>query len=153
MRKRAWRLAADPILLACLGAVLGFAIALNAQSRYPIAREQRLERRFTMAGTYPRVEVSTVNGSVDFEGAIRNDGVYRLSTHNGQVTLAIPDGSNATVSVSTYNGRYTSSFPVQVTQMGADRRSTFVLGNGSARIEASSFNGNIEFRRPGQPRP
>jgi DUF4097 and DUF4098 domain-containing protein YvlB len=99
------------------------------------------------------VVVSTINGSVDFDGAIRSDGVYRLSTHNGQVTMTIPEGSNATVSVSTQNGRYSSSFPVQVTQMGSDRRITFVLGDGSARIEASSFNGNIGFRRPGQPRP
>jgi hypothetical protein len=68
MMKRAWRLAADPILLACLGTVLGFAIALNAQSRYTIEREQRVERRFTMAGTNPRVEVSTVNGSIRLVG-------------------------------------------------------------------------------------
>lgn len=99
------------------------------------------------------VFASTTNGSIDFTGEIRDDGIYRLSTHNGQVSVAIQEGANATVSVSTYNGRYSSTFPVQVTQMGADRRSTFQIGSGSARIEVSSFNGNISFRRPGQPTP
>jgi hypothetical protein len=99
------------------------------------------------------VLAETTNGSIDFAGAVRNDGVYRLSTHNGQISIAVPEGANATVSVSTYNGRYSSTFPIQVTQMGSDRRFTFLVGNGSARIEASSFNGNISFRRPGEPRP
>ena len=99
------------------------------------------------------VVVSTHNGPIDFVGDVRNDGVYRLSTYNGQVSIAIPEGANATVSVSTNNGRYTSSFPIQVTQMGSDRRFTFEIGNGGARIDASSYNGNISFRRPGQPRP
>jgi hypothetical protein len=95
---------------------------------------------------------STNNGSITFDGPIRNDGVYRLTTHNGQVSVAIPENANATVSVSTYNGRYRSTFPISVSRVGPDRRVTFVVGNGSARIEASSFNGNIEFHRPGQPR-
>jgi hypothetical protein len=67
--------------------------------------------------------------------------------------MAIAEDANATVTVSTFNGRYSASFPIQVTRIGADRRFTFVVGSGSARVEASSFNGNIAFRRPGQPRP
>jgi hypothetical protein len=96
---------------------------------------------------------SSNNGNIEFNGTVRNDGVYSMTTHNGRVSMVIPEDANATVTVSTFNGRYSASFPIQVTRIGADRRFTFVVGNGSARVEASSFNGNIAFRRPGQPRP
>ena len=96
---------------------------------------------------------STTNGNIDFDGPIQNDGVYRLTTHNGRVSMVIAENANATVTVSSFNGRYSASFPIQVTGMGPDRRMRFTVGNGSARVEASSFNGNIAFRRPGQPRP
>jgi DUF4097 and DUF4098 domain-containing protein YvlB len=99
------------------------------------------------------LQASSTNGNIDFGGPIRDGGVYRLTTHNGRVSMAIAEDANATISLSTFNGRYSASFPIQVTRMGPDRRFTFVLGSGSARIEASSFNGNIAFRRPGQPRP
>jgi DUF4097 and DUF4098 domain-containing protein YvlB len=96
------------------------------------------------------VLATSTNGNIEFDGPIRSDGRYRLTTHNGRVTVGVQEGANATVTVSTYNGRYTSSFPVSITETGPDRRYTFVIGTGSARIEASSFNGNIEFRRPGR---
>ena len=96
---------------------------------------------------------SSTNGNIDFDGPIQNDGVYRMTTHNGRVSMVIPENANATVTVSSFNGRYSASFPIQVTGMGPDRRMRFTIGNGSARVEASSFNGNIAFRRPGQPRP
>lgn len=97
------------------------------------------------------VVASTVNGRIDFDGPIRDDGSYRFSSHNGRVTITVQEGANATVSVSTYNGNFATDFPVSITGMGSDRRFTFVLGTGSARIDASSFNGNVELRRPGQP--
>lgn len=94
------------------------------------------------------VAASTVNGSVDFDGPIRAGGHYRLSSHNGRVTLTVQEGASATVTVGTFNGTFRSAFPVSLTETGADRRFTFVIGGGSARIEASSFNGNVELRRP-----
>jgi hypothetical protein len=98
------------------------------------------------------VLATTTNGNIDFDGPIRPDGRYRLTTHNGRVAITVQEGADATVNVSTYNGRYRTTFPISVTETGPDRRFTFVIGSGSARIEASSFNGNIEFRRPGEPR-
>src|SRR2546426_257105 len=61
------------------------------------------------------VDVSTVSGDVLYQGTIKDAGHYRFSTHNGDVTLAVPEKTNATVSVATFNGDFDSSFPVSVT--------------------------------------
>jgi DUF4097 and DUF4098 domain-containing protein YvlB len=95
------------------------------------------------------VDVNTVSGSVLYEGSIRDAGHYRFSTHNGDVTLAIPEKANATVSVATFNGDFDSSFPVSVTGT-TKHRFGFTIGTGSARLELETFNGDIKLRRPGK---
>lgn len=96
------------------------------------------------------VEASTVNGSVSYEGVISSGGRYHLSTHNGQVDVAVPENTNATVSIATYNGRFETDFPVQIRNVRPGQRTTFTLGNGSARLELESFGGSIHLRRPGR---
>jgi hypothetical protein len=91
---------------------------------------------------------STVNGGITFAGTIRDDGRYAFSTHNGNITVMVPETANATVSAGTYNGGFESEFPVRLTGTGRDRHYHFTLGSGSARVELESFNGNIRLRRP-----
>ncbi len=95
------------------------------------------------------VDVNTVSGNVLYQGTIKDAGHYRFSTHNGDVTLAIPEKTNATVSVATFNGDFDSSFPVSVTGT-TKHRFGFTIGTGSARLELETFNGDIKLRRPGK---
>src|SRR6266704_2308863 len=95
------------------------------------------------------VDVSTVSGDVLYQGTIKDAGHYRFSTHNGDVTLAVPEKTNATISVATFNGDFASSFPVSVTGT-TKHRFGFTIGSGSARIDLETFNGDIRLRRPGQ---
>jgi DUF4097 and DUF4098 domain-containing protein YvlB len=97
------------------------------------------------------VEATTVNGTVSYEGAIKADGSYRFSTHNGDVTVTLPVRTNATVSVATFSGEFSSSFPIQIKDTRHGRRFDFTLGEGSARIELESFQGGIRVQRPGDP--
>jgi len=94
----------------------------------------------------PNVDVSTVSGSVTYEGTIQDGGHYRFATHNGDVTLGVPDKANATVSVATFNGDFDSSFPISLTGT-TKHRFTFTIGSGTARIELETFNGDIKLRR------
>ncbi|HEX9393286.1 MAG TPA: DUF4097 family beta strand repeat-containing protein [Gemmatimonadales bacterium] len=94
------------------------------------------------------VEATSVDGAVRYGGTIKDGGRYSLSTHDGDVELAVPPTTNATVSVSTYDGDFEADFPVSVTT--TKRRFTFTLGSGSARVELESFDGNIHLRRPGK---
>ena len=100
------------------------------------------------------VEAVTVNGRVAYEGAIQDRGRYRFATHNGTIIVSVPEQANATIAAVTYEGSFSSRFtvPVAATSGAAvQRRATFALGNGSARIEAESFQGSIVLARPGDP--
>jgi DUF4097 and DUF4098 domain-containing protein YvlB len=94
------------------------------------------------------VEASTVNGDINYDGTIRASGRYRMTTHNGDVTIVIPEGTGAQISVSTFQGDFESAFPVTLTERHG-KRFDFTIGNGSARIELESFGGTIHLVRPG----
>jgi DUF4097 and DUF4098 domain-containing protein YvlB len=100
------------------------------------------------------VDLYTVNGNISYDGPIREKGLYRLTTHNGLIAMAIPEKVNAALMVRTYNGGFRSTFPI-----GGDaserrtKRFTVTLGSGSAHVELESFGGTISLRRPGEPRP
>jgi DUF4097 and DUF4098 domain-containing protein YvlB len=95
------------------------------------------------------VDIATVNGTVTYEGTVRNGGRYLLTSHNGDITFAVPQGSNATMSVTTFAGEFVAEFPVTLSETSAGgKRFSFVLGNGSARVELESFGGTILLRRP-----
>src|SRR5262245_50178286 len=92
---------------------------------------------------------STVNGTVSYDGALKDGGSYRLSSHNGEVSVVIPERTNATVMVATFSGDFNSTFPVPLKDTRRGKRFNFTLGTGSARLELESFQGSINLRRPG----
>jgi DUF4097 and DUF4098 domain-containing protein YvlB len=98
------------------------------------------------------VTASSVNGDLEYEGTIRNGGRYAFSTHNGDITVTVPEGSNAAVSVSTFNGEFASEFPVTLTETRKGKRFSFTIGSGSAQMTLESFQGSIELVRPGSSR-
>jgi DUF4097 and DUF4098 domain-containing protein YvlB len=101
------------------------------------------------------VDLYTVNGNISYDGAIKDRGLYRLTTHNGLIALPVAEHANATLTVRTYNGGVRSSFPLPGDNAPERRgkRLTLTLGNGSAHVELESFGGTIALRRPGEPRP
>src|SRR4051812_13335986 len=100
------------------------------------------------------VDLYTVNGNISYDGPIKEKGLYRLTTHNGLIAMAIPERVGAVLTVRTYNGGFRSTFPIK-TEDAANpkKRFTVTLGNGSAHVELESFGGTIALRRPGEPRP
>jgi hypothetical protein len=89
-----------------------------------------------------RVEATTVNGGITYEGSVADDGHYVMSTHNGDIGIAIPARSNVSFDVRTYNGAFSSDLPVKGTPRA--RRGThavYILGNGGAQMDLESFGG------------
>src|SRR4051812_13025656 len=98
------------------------------------------------------VDLYTVNGNISYDGAIKDKGLYRLTTHNGLIAMPIADKANAMLTVRTYNGGVRSTFPSGDPDK-RNKRFNVTLGNGSAHVELESFGGTISLRRPSDPRP
>jgi DUF4097 and DUF4098 domain-containing protein YvlB len=95
------------------------------------------------------VDANTVNGDISYAGPIRSGGRYSLSTHNGDITLTVAEGSSANVAVSTFNGEFESEFPVPLSRTRKGKGFNFTLGSGSAQVTLESFQGTIQLVRPG----
>jgi hypothetical protein len=95
------------------------------------------------------VDVSTVNGEIFYEGSIRLNGVYRFTSHNGDIAVALPKSADAMVNVSTFSGEFESDFPVTLTETRKGRQFCFIMGRGSAQVDLESFQGTIHIFRPG----
>jgi DUF4097 and DUF4098 domain-containing protein YvlB len=95
------------------------------------------------------LEASTVNGDITFNGTVRDNGAYRLTTHSGDIRAGLGGAANATVFVRTFQGDFSSDFQIQLPegQRDGSKRFNFTLGSGSARIEVQSFNGDIHLAR------
>ncbi|HKV74052.1 MAG TPA: DUF4097 family beta strand repeat-containing protein [Gemmatimonadales bacterium] len=96
------------------------------------------------------VEATTVDGSIEFSGTLQKGGRYRLGSHDGNVTLAVP-ALDACVSVSTFSGSFESdpAFPVTLTGTRGGKRMSFTVGNCSASVDLESFDGAIRIVRQG----
>ncbi len=95
------------------------------------------------------VDASTVNGDILYSGTIQGSGHYGFSTHQGDLTIAIPEGVGASITVNTFNGSFESDFPVTMSGRNQRKKFSFTLGNGSARMTLESFGGDIRLVRPG----
>jgi len=98
------------------------------------------------------VDLYTVNGNISYDGAIKDKGLYRLTTHNGLIAMPTAEKANAALTVRTYNGGFRSTFPIGDPEK-RNKRFSVTLGNGSAHVELESFGGTIALRRPNDPRP
>jgi DUF4097 and DUF4098 domain-containing protein YvlB len=95
------------------------------------------------------MDASSVDGSIEYDGTITDGGRYRFESHDGSVSVSIPERTNATISVATFSGDFDACFPVTLKDK-TKHRFTFTLGTGSARVELESFDGSIKLCRPGQ---
>ena len=110
---------------------------------------QNVDGDITLEGiTSDNVEVNTVDGDLLYQGSIRDDGRYFLSAHDGDITITVPDGTNARVSVSTFSGDLEADFPVTLSGDMDQRSFSFTLGSGKALLEISTFDGIIQLLRP-----
>lgn len=93
------------------------------------------------------VRASTVNGLVEYDGTVQDGGRYRLATHNGRLSMSLPERSNAAITIETNSGKVEAEFPVQLRSLQG-RDIGITLGTGSARVELETFNGTVYLVRP-----
>jgi DUF4097 and DUF4098 domain-containing protein YvlB len=100
------------------------------------------------------VDVSNVDGDILFAGTLQASGRFQFTTHDGSITLVLPESTSATFGIRTFQGQLHSSLPLKAAgQVQRGRRGTYTLGGGSAQVEIEAFDGNVYIRKPGEKRP
>ncbi len=90
----------------------------------------------------------TVNGDVLLVlGSSTWTGDLEAKTVNGSVIVEMPTPANLDLRASTLNGDISSDFPVTLQGKMSRRNMRGTIGNGGPRLELSTVNGPIEFRK------
>jgi DUF4097 and DUF4098 domain-containing protein YvlB len=103
-----------------------------------------------------QVRTNSTSGDLTFAGAILDAGRYQFETHSGELRLELPANVGAQLSLSTFSGEIDSAFPITLTPgahgIGASqaKKLTFSLGQGSARIIAETFSGDVTLTTTGR---
>jgi DUF4097 and DUF4098 domain-containing protein YvlB len=100
------------------------------------------------------VRLETTNGTIQFESEVLPDGRYEFITHDGAILLALAKTASAQIGITTWSGAVESEFPIAVRPgFSADsvgtKRFTLTLGQGSARITAETFSGDVSITSSG----
>jgi DUF4097 and DUF4098 domain-containing protein YvlB len=95
------------------------------------------------------VSGSTSNGAIqaDLAGAMWDGRQMELSTHNGAVTLSMPQYYSAHIKAETSNGGIHSDFPLMVSGELKPRNLDFNLGSGGPLIHVTTSNGQVNLKR------
>jgi len=93
------------------------------------------------------VRAESTDGDVRFSGGLSPGGSYRLSTHDGDLTVTLDAPVHARVSVSTFDGEFSADFPVVLERFSGGRDMSFTLGDGGAELSLEAFDGEIRLRR------
>jgi DUF4097 and DUF4098 domain-containing protein YvlB len=99
-------------------------------------------------------EVTTAGGDITWDGSFAPAGRYQFATHSGAIDVGLAPEAAATVDVRTFQGTFRATFPLTVPPpAGGQKRFSFVLGAGGARLDLETFSGTITLRRPSAPSP
>jgi len=99
------------------------------------------------------LSVSTVDGDISFTGNLPASAVYDFTSHDGDVSLTVPETTSATFGVRSYgdeNQVHTTFTLKPVGQIRKGRRVVYTLGGGAAQVEIETFDGSIYLRKPGE---
>ncbi len=93
------------------------------------------------------VRVDNVDGDIMFDGVFAARGSYSFVTHDGDISLRIPESSDVRARFGIYDGEFSSNFTVTYPSWPRGRRVEFTLGGGSAELVAETFDGDIQLMR------
>jgi DUF4097 and DUF4098 domain-containing protein YvlB len=102
------------------------------------------------------IRTNSTSGDLTFGGSIVSGGRYEFTTHSGELKLQLPANVGAQLSLSTFSGEIDSAFPITLKAgehgIGADqaKKLNFTLGQGTARIIAETFSGDVTLTSTGR---
>ncbi|SHG46932.1 DUF4097 and DUF4098 domain-containing protein YvlB [Hydrocarboniphaga daqingensis] len=96
------------------------------------------------ASAYSDLSLKSISGDFDVDAALTGDGRFVGETLSGEMRVRMPAATSAQVTLHTFSGDVRSAFGGAVPS-GDERRERqeFKIGDGRARVDLSSFSGDI----------
>jgi DUF4097 and DUF4098 domain-containing protein YvlB len=93
------------------------------------------------------VEIESISGNIKLYGELTPGGIYRISSHSGNIEMGMPSGSDFEVRVDTFSGTVRCNFELKVSGKIERGKVYGVVGKGRASLILSSFSGNIRIAK------
>lgn len=99
-------------------------------------------------GAFSDLSLKSISGDYNVEAALTGDGRLVGETLSGEMRVRLPQATSATVSLHTFSGEVRSAFGGS-SAAGDERRERqeFKIGDGRARVDLSSFSGDIRLEK------
>jgi len=104
--------------------------------------------------TGPLVKVISTSGKINYTGDFGNSGLYRLTSHSGDIEATVPETTSADVTAMSVKGEVHDDIPLQPKSHTAylfDKANGFVGSMGRAAVSSTvvlrSFSGKIHLRK------
>jgi hypothetical protein len=99
-------------------------------------------------GVFERASLGTVNGDIVFHAQLLNDGRLDVETVNGSVDIEFAGDVSARFDIETFNGDIRNCFgpeAVRVSEYGPGYELSFTEGGGSGRVTIETLNGDLRL--------
>jgi DUF4097 and DUF4098 domain-containing protein YvlB len=97
-----------------------------------------------------RVEAHSISGNVEYQGMLAKNGRYGLTSHSGEIRIAVSGGTGFELDANSFSGTVRSDLPLTLrgrdgTAQGRGRGRAIhgVYGDGSAVLDVTTFSGSI----------
>jgi DUF4097 and DUF4098 domain-containing protein YvlB len=104
-------------------------------------------------GSFERVKVESVAGSVRFEAGLSARATLSVETVSGGVELLLPAGIDARFSVTTFSGAIANELgppATKASQWTPGQELQFTSGSGAARVGVQTLSGTVKIRKRDQ---
>jgi DUF4097 and DUF4098 domain-containing protein YvlB len=100
------------------------------------------------SGNFSELSLKSISGDFNVEAALTGDGKLVGETLSGEMRVRLPAATSAMVTLHTFSGDVRSAFG-NAPSSGEDRRERqeFKIGDGRARVDLSSFSGDIRLEK------
>jgi hypothetical protein len=92
------------------------------------------------------VQATTTGADIEIAGTPQPGGLYDVASQNGTILLRLPRPLDARITYGSVRGQFRSTLPPGRPTAGDDGRTTLMVGDGSARIDLMTFNGDISVQ-------
>ncbi|MDB5969633.1 MAG: protein YvlB [Hydrocarboniphaga sp.] len=99
------------------------------------------------AGAFSDLSLKSISGDFNVEAALTGDGRMVGETLSGEMRVRLPQASSAMVTLHTFSGEIRSAFGGASSGEDRRERQEFKIGDGRARVDLSSFSGDIRLEK------